>query len=74
MDLEGGNLYCICAKLQNISGLDLGLPKNTNDFESEGGNLGGRRTVIAFLKNFPLNHYLLMIFKITIKKGLEEVT
>ena len=48
--------------------------KNANDFESEGGNLGGRRTAIAFLKNFPLNHYLLMIFKITIKKGLEEVT
>jgi len=55
-------------------GFQLGLPKNTNDFESEGGNLGGRRTVVAFLKNFPLNHYLLMIFKITIKKGLEEVT
>lgn len=34
--------------------------------------MGGRRTVIAFLKNFPPNHYLLMIFKITIKKGLEE--
>ena len=55
-------------------GFQVSVPKDTDDFESEGGSLGGRRTVIAFLKNFLPNHHILMIFKITIKKALEETT
>lgn len=55
-------------------GFQISVPKDTEDFELEGGGLGGRRTAIAFLKNFPPNHHLLMIFKITIKKALEETT
>lgn len=55
-------------------GFQISVPEDTEDFESEGGGLGGRRAAIAFLKNFPPNHRLLMIFKITIKKALEETT